>query len=117
MLTRQKLRRFFDKPWVEWGMFALGILLIIGGIIIAPIPGPGGIFLIAPGVALILRTSMWAKRRYARFKRYRLRILGRHYAPGRWTDLALRRKSALRRERIRKEREQLEHDQQSVPGD
>jgi hypothetical protein len=95
MLTRRKLRRFFDKPWVEWGMFALGILLIIAGIIIAPIPGPGGIFLIAPGVALILRTSMWAKRHYVKMKRWQPKA-------GRWTDLALRRRSARRREAIRK---------------
>jgi hypothetical protein len=117
MITGRQIKRFFDKAWVEWGMFALGVLLIIAGLIIAPIPGPGGVFLIAPGIALILKTSMWAKRRYARFKRYRLKILGRHFTPGRWTDLALRRRSALRRERIRKERERLERDQQSIAGD
>lgn len=117
MITWRQIKRFFDKAWVEWGMFVLGILLIVAGVIISPIPGPGGIFLIAPGVALILKTSMWAKRRYARFKRYRLKILGRNYTPGRWTDLALRRKSALRRERIRKEREQLDRDQRPIAGD
>lgn len=95
MLTSPQIRRFFDKAWVEWGMFALGVLLIIGGIIIAPIPGPGGVFLIAPGVALILKTSMWAKRHYVKMKRWQPRA-------GRYTDLALRRKSARRREAIRK---------------
>ncbi len=95
MLTGPQIRRFFDKAWVEWGMFALGVLLIIGGIIIAPIPGPGGVFLIAPGVALILKTSMWAKRHYVKMKRWQPRA-------GRYTDLALRRKGARRREAIRK---------------
>jgi hypothetical protein len=95
MLTGREIKRFFDKAWVEWGMFALGVLLIIAGIIIAPIPGPGGVFLIAPGVALILRTSMWAKRRYVKMKRWQPKA-------GRYTDLALRRKSARRREAIRK---------------
>jgi hypothetical protein len=95
MLTGREIKRFFDKAWVEWGMFALGVLLIIAGIIVAPIPGPGGVFLIAPGVALILRTSMWAKRRYVKMKRWQPKA-------GRYTDLALRRKSARRREAIRK---------------
>ena len=44
--------------------------LIIVGIIVAPLPGPGGVFFIAPGVALILKTSMWAKRHYVEFKRW-----------------------------------------------
>jgi hypothetical protein len=100
MITGRQIKRFFDKAWVEWGMFALGILLIIAGIVISPIPGPGGIFLIAPGVALILKTSMWAKRRYVKMKRWQPKA-------GRWTDLALRRQSARRREAIRKaERQQ-----------
>ena len=68
-------------------MFAAGVLLIIAGLLIAPIPGPGGIFLIAPGVALILKTSMWAKRHYVRVKRWQPKA-------GRWMDWALRRPSA-----------------------
>ncbi|QNM83928.1 hypothetical protein H8M03_00690 [Sphingomonas sabuli] len=76
-------------------MFVLGILLIIGGILISPLPGPGGVFLIIPGIALVLRTSMWARRRYVKFKRWQPRV-------GRFTDLALRRESAKRREAIRK---------------
>jgi hypothetical protein len=95
MITRRQIRRFFDKAWVEWGMFALGVLLIIAGIIISPIPGPGGVFLIAPGVALILKTSMWAKRHYVKLKRWQPKA-------GRYTDLALRRRSARRREALRK---------------
>ena len=88
-------------------MFALGIVLIIAGLVLAPIPGPGGIFLIAPGLALILKTSMWAKRHYARLKKLQLKIGQRRFTPGLWTDLAMRRGSALRRERLRKERERL----------
>ena len=72
--------------------------VIIAGIIIAPIPGPGGIFLIAPGVALILRTSMWAKRRYVVFKRWQPKV-------GRWADWGLRRRSFRRREAMRKEQD------------
>jgi hypothetical protein len=98
MTRREQWRAFLDSPVVEWGMFALGVLLIIGGFIIAPLPGPGGIFLIAPGLALVLRTSMWAKRHYVRLKRWQPRA-------GHFADRALRRASAKRREAIRKARE------------
>jgi len=97
MITREKWRRFLDSPVVEWALFAAGILLIIGGLLIAPVPGPGGIFLIAPGVALVLKTSMWAKRHYVRVKRWQPKA-------GRLMDRALRRPSARRREALSKAR-------------
>jgi hypothetical protein len=105
MGRREKWRRFLDSPIVEWSIFGAGVLLIIAGLVISPLPGPGGIFLIAPGVALILKTSMWAKRHYVRVKRWQPKA-------GRWMDWALRRPSAQRREAIRKASEQ----QQRVPG-
>jgi hypothetical protein len=95
MTRRDQWRKFIDQPWVEWGLFAVGVVLIIIGILIAPLPGPGGVFFIAPGAALILKTSMWAKRRYVRFKRWQPKA-------GRWTDWALQRRSAKRREALRK---------------
>src|SRR5215210_5762523 len=99
MITRKQWDRFIDSPIVEWGLFAVGVLLIIAGFMVAPLPGPGGIFLIAPGLALILKTSMWAKRHYVRIKRWQPKA-------GRWMDWALRRSSASRRETLRKEAEQ-----------
>jgi hypothetical protein len=98
MISREQWRKLMDMPVVEWALFALGVLLIIGGFIIAPLPGPGGIFLIAPGLALVLKTSLWAKRHYVRLKRWQ------PWA-GRWMDWALRRRSAQRREAIRKAEE------------
>jgi hypothetical protein len=95
MRGREKWVRFLDNPVVEWSMFAFGVILIVAGILLAPLPGPGGIFLIAPGAALILKTSMWAKRHYVRVKRWQPRA-------GRWMDWALRRQSHKRREAIRK---------------
>jgi hypothetical protein len=94
-MSREQWRKFMDQPWVEWGLFGIGVVLIILGLIISPLPGPGGVFLIAPGAALILKTSMWAKRRYVRFKRWQPKA-------GRWTDWALRRSSDKRRDAIRK---------------
>jgi hypothetical protein len=95
MMTRAQWRKFMDNPIVEWALFALGVLLIIAGFLVAPIPGPGGVFLIAPGLALILKTSLWAKRHYVKFKRWQPKA-------GRWADWALRRRSAKRREEIAK---------------
>ena len=95
MSRREEWSKFLQRPWVEWALFALGILLVIVGIIISPLPGPGGIFFIAPGAALILRSSMSAKRHYVKFKRWQPKA-------GRWTDWALRRPSAQRREAARK---------------
>ena len=91
-----------DSPVVEWTLFAVGVLLVIAGFAVAPIPGPGGVFLIAPGLALILKTSLWAKRHYVKFKRWQPKA-------GRWTDWALRRRSARRRQ-------ELDKAEQSGPG-
>lgn len=41
---------------------ALGFLVIVLGIVIAPLPGPGGIPVITLGLVLVLRASYGAKR-------------------------------------------------------
>ena len=100
MWNREQYRTFIDLPWVEWTIFVLGILLMIAAIPVGALPGPGGIFVFAAGLALVLKTSMWAKRRYVVFKRWQPKV-------GRWADWGLRRRSAKRREAIRKEREEI----------
>ena len=95
MFTRRQWRRFIDNPIVEWAMFALGIVLLVVAPLVGAIPGPGGLIVAGVGLALVLRTSMWAKRHYVKFKRWQPKA-------GRWTDWALRRRSATRREAIRK---------------
>jgi len=97
MISREQWRAFIDHPLVEWGMFVLGLLLMIAAIPVGALPGPGGIFVFAAGLALVLKTSMWAKRRYVDFKRKQPKI-------GRWADWGLRRRSARRRERLRQQR-------------
>jgi len=128
MFSRDQWRAFIDHPVVEWTLFVLGVILIIIGIITSPLPGPGGIFFAIPGLVLVLKTSLWAKRRYAKFKRWsfrlpKLKVFGRTFvhgrtvAPGRVTDLLMRRRSALRREQIRREKEEFERTQQTIAGD
>jgi hypothetical protein len=95
MFSRRPWRKFIDHPVVEWTIFALGVLLLLVSPLVGAIPGPGGILVAGIGLALILKTSNWARRRYVKFKR-------RRPSAGRWTDLALRRPSAKRRESLRK---------------
>ena len=101
MISRSQWRAFIDHPFVEWGIFVVGILFMIAAIPVGALPGPGGVFVFAIGLAMVLKTSMWAKRRYVRFKRQQPKV-------GRWADWGLRRRSHLRRERLRKEREREE---------
>jgi hypothetical protein len=93
MWTREQRRQFLDHPAVEWTMFVIGVILILLSPLAGIIPGPGGIFVFALGLALVLRTSMWAKRRYVRFKRWQPKV-------GKWADWGLRRQSAKRREAL-----------------
>ena len=101
MISREQMDRFIDHPVVEWTIFGVGVILILLSPLAGAIPGPGGIFIFAIGLAMVLKTSMWAKRRYVRFKRQQPKI-------GRWADWGLRRRSALRREARRKAREERE---------
>jgi hypothetical protein len=100
MWKREQWRAFIDHPITEWGILVLGAILIILSPVAGVIPGPGGIFVFAIGLAMVLKTSMWAKRRYVHFKRWQPKA-------GRWADWGLRRRSARRREEIRKERRTL----------
>lgn len=45
---------------------ALGFLVIVLGILVAPLPGPGGIPVITVGLILVLRASTGAKRLFIR---------------------------------------------------
>lgn len=98
MWTREQWHRFIDHPAVEWTIFVVGVVLILLSPLAGIIPGPGGIFVFAIGLAMVLKTSMWAKRHYVRFKTWQPKA-------GRWADWGLRRESAKRREALRKERE------------
>lgn len=78
------------SPAVRTGLTVLGALIIIVSPIVGAIPGPGGVFVFAAGLALMLQNSAMAKRVFVRTKRRWPRF-------GRVADLGLRRASALRR--------------------
>jgi len=101
MISQETLRDFFDSRPARLSLFILGILLMILTPFVAILPGPGGIFVFGAGLALTLRNSDWAKRRYVAFKRWQPRA-------GAWADWGLRRGSHLRREARRKAEERAQ---------
>lgn len=101
MITRETWKRWLTHPVVDWTVFVLGVILILLSPVVGALPGPGGVFVLALGLAMVLRTSRWARRRYVEFKRWQPKA-------GRWTDWGLRRKSAQRREQIVKEQKEAE---------
>ena len=98
MGSRERWTKFLDNPLVEWSIFLVGVILLTVSPLVGAIPGPGGIIVAGLGLAMVLKTSMWAKRHYVRVKRWQPKA-------GRWLDWALRRASAQRREAIRKAQE------------
>ena len=53
----------------RFGMVLLGFAIIAGGILIAPLPGPGGIPVIVIGLMIVLRNSFKARRQFVRLHR------------------------------------------------
>ena len=97
MRTGQRWRALRCNPTVRTGLFLLGCLLLVLTPVVGVLPGPGGIFMFALGMGLVLKNSAWAKRRYVRFKR-------RWPKSGHWADWSLRRPSARRRVALRRVR-------------
>ena len=79
-------------------LVGLGWLLMAVSPLAGLLPGPGGIFVFAFGLGLVLKNSAWARRRYVALKR-------RWPRHGRWADWGLRRQSARRRAAIEKARQ------------
>lgn len=78
------------SPATRTALLFLGVLVVLLSPIVGVLPGPGGIFVFAAGLALILQNSQSAKRRFVEIKRRWPRV-------GHYADLGLRRASALRR--------------------
>jgi|GEM_PF-1783879 len=78
------------SPIVRAGLLCCGGLMILVSPIVGAIPGPGGVFVFAGGLALMLQNSQAVKRQFVLLKR-RWPKLG-HFA-----DLGLRRASTMRR--------------------
>lgn len=78
-----------SKAW-RWLMLMLGWVLVLGSPLLGPLPGPGPLIILPVGLAIILKHSRWAKKRYA--------VLARNNPEyGRWADWAMRRNKATER--------------------
>ena len=98
MRFQNQWRALARRSAVRTSLFVIGIILMVVSPLAGVLPGPGGIFLFAAGLALTLKNSEWAKRQYVRFKR-------KHPNKGAWADWGMRRASARRREELRKQRD------------
>ncbi len=56
-------------------LVALGALIVLAGVLIAPLPGPGGIPVIVVGLMIILRNSFKARRQFVRFQHAHPRMM------------------------------------------
>jgi hypothetical protein len=101
MITRDQWRNFKQSKLARMILFATGVVLLILAPVVGAIPGPGGLFFFAAGMALTLQNSDWAKRQYVRFKRWQPKA-------GAWMDWGLRRRSAKRRDKLRKARDETD---------
>jgi hypothetical protein len=88
MATRSLRQR---NPVVRSALLMLGVLVIVASPIVGLLPGPGGIFVFAAGLVLVLQNSPWARRNFARWKRRWPRL-------GHYSEMALRRRSFRRRQ-------------------
>jgi hypothetical protein len=86
------------SPIVRIVLLIAGFLLLLATPLVGAIPGPGGIFVFAAGLVLILQNAHWARKRFARLKRRWPRV-------GHYSDMALRRQSFRRRQQRAKEAE------------
>jgi hypothetical protein len=102
MSGKKRWKQLQQVPAVRTALFLSGLLLIAASPAIGALPGPGGIFVFAGGLALSLKYSEWAKRRYVRFKR-------KHPRKGEWVDRGLRRASEKRRRERRKTLDRAEN--------
>lgn len=60
------LLRGLARRLIRLALMALGFLLVLLGVLIAPLPGPFGLPVAVVGMVVILRNSYWAKRQFIR---------------------------------------------------
>jgi hypothetical protein len=82
---RQKPKKLTEMRAFQWTMIAIGWTFVVSAPIVSPLPGPMGLAFFVIGAMLILKNSLWAKRKYALHTK-------RHPEYGEWFNWAMRRK-------------------------
>ncbi|KRB52068.1 MAG: PGPGW domain-containing protein [Pseudomonadota bacterium] len=59
----------------RFGLVMLGSLIVVAGIAVAPLPGPGGIPVIVVGLMIVLRNSFKARRQFVRLQHAHPRVI------------------------------------------
>ena len=62
------LARDLAARFLRLFLVALGVLVVIAGFLIAPLPGPMGVPVVVVGLMLILRNSFKARKHFVRFQ-------------------------------------------------
>lgn len=78
------------NPLTRTFLVLTGGAVILVSPVVGAIPGPGGMFVFAAGLVMVLQNSHWARHHFARAKRRWPRF-------GHYADMAMRRRSARRR--------------------
>jgi hypothetical protein len=83
-MDRSKRKSWSDLPAYRWSMVILGWALIVTAPLVSWLPGPGGLAQFIIGLGVVLKNSLWAKKRYSRLSKI-------HPEYARWANWALRR--------------------------
>ena len=59
----------------RWLLIALGLVIIGAGVVISPLPGPGGIPVMVLGLMLVLRNSFWARKQFIKVQKAHPKIV------------------------------------------
>ena len=60
---------------IRAALVVLGMLIMLAGVLIAPLPGPMGLPVVAVGLIVVLRNSYKARRSFVRFQRAHPKVL------------------------------------------
>ena len=59
----------------RWLLLGLGVAIIAAGVVISPLPGPGGIPVMVLGLMLVLRNSFWARKQFIKAQKAHPKIV------------------------------------------
>ena len=99
--ARSLVDRVIRAAWV-----ALGVLIMVAGVLISPLPGPMGLPIFVAGLILVLKASWWAKRQFVKMQKARpnwvfpvRRLLRKkpEFAPVFWQQILRVERMALKR--------------------
>jgi hypothetical protein len=64
-----------SRAALRWVLLGIGIVLVVFGILISPLPGPGGLPVTVIGLMLVLRNSFAARRIFIRVQRKHTKMI------------------------------------------